>query len=76
MIKQDYYKGQDGKDLFDRFEDGLLTKEEYRGFMKGNVFKYTTRYLNKNGVEDLDKAITYLETLKKFETNRKNNGGQ
>ncbi len=67
MIKPDYYKGKDGKDLFDRFEDGLLTKEEVIGFYKGNIIKYVTRFENKNGVEDLDKAITYLNRLKDFE---------
>lgn len=67
MIKPDYYKGQDGKDLFDRFEDGLLTVDEVRGFYKGNVIKYVTRYQDKNGIEDLEKAQTYLERLKKFD---------
>lgn len=67
MIKPNYYKGKDGKDLFDRFEDGLLTKEEVIGFYKGNVIKYVTRFEQKNGIEDLDKAITYLNRLKEFE---------
>lgn len=67
MIKPDYYKGQDGKDLFDRFEDGLLTKEEVVGFYKGNIIKYVTCFEDKNGVEDLDKAMTYLNRLKDFE---------
>lgn len=68
MIKPNYYKGKDGKDLFDRFEDGLLTKEEVVGFYKGNIIKYVTRFEQKNGVEDLDKAITYLNRLKDFES--------
>ena len=62
-----YYRGADGKDLFDRFEAGLLTADEVRGFYKGNVFKYVTRYQAKNGTDDLDKAITYLQELKDFE---------
>lgn len=66
MIKPNYYAGQDGKDLFNRFEDGLLTHDEVVGFYKGNVIKYVTRFEQKNGVEDLDKAITYLERLKKL----------
>lgn len=37
MIRPGYYKGKDGKDLFDRFEEGLLTKEEVVGFYKGNI---------------------------------------
>ncbi len=66
MIKPDYYK-RGKKDLFDRFEDGLLTKEEFRGFLKGNVFKYIERYQQKNGTEDLEKAQTYLDRLEDFE---------
>lgn len=61
-----YYK-QNGKDLFGRFEDGLMPADEIRGFYKGNIFKYITRYQNKNGVEDLQKAKVYLEQLIKFE---------
>lgn len=34
------------------------------GFLEGNVIKYVTRYKHKNGVEDIDKAIHYLQILK------------
>lgn len=71
MIKPDYYRSGDGTDLFDKIEAGLLPEEQVRGFYKGNAFKYIVRYENKNGVEDIDKSITYLERLKKFETNLK-----
>lgn len=43
-MKPDYYKGTDGKDLFDRFEAGLLTVDQVRGFYTGNIVKYLTRY--------------------------------
>lgn len=66
-IKPGYY-ASNGKDLFDRFEEGLMLADEIRGFYKGNVFKYITRYHDKNGVEDLHKAKTYLERLIAFET--------
>lgn len=33
------------------------------GYLEGNVIKYVTRYKNKNGVEDLHKAMHYLEML-------------
>lgn len=65
-IKPDYYKSN-GKDLLDRFEEGLLTKDEVRGFYKGNIIKYTVRYKNKNGIEDLLKVKTYTQRLIKFE---------
>ena len=40
-----------------------LSKEQYEGFCRGNVLKYISRYPHKNGVEDLNKAKTYLEWL-------------
>ena len=64
MIRPGYYKG---KDLFDRFEEGLLTKEEVVGFYKGNIIKYVTRYQDKNGIKKIEKATTYLERLKEYE---------
>jgi len=33
------------------------------GYMEGNVIKYVCRHRNKNGREDLQKAIHYLEML-------------
>ena len=34
-------------------------------FFQGNFIKYVCRYLNKNGIEDLDKIIHYCELEKK-----------
>lgn len=67
-LKPDYYKGKDGRDLFDRFESGLLTPDEVVGFYKGNVIKYLTRFKEKNGLEDLRKARVYLTRLIGFES--------
>lgn len=66
-LRPAYYK-QNNHDLWWYLEQGLITKDEFIGFIKGNIFKYVTRYQNKNGVEDLQKAKTYLEELIKFET--------
>lgn len=66
-LRPKYYKGKDGKDLFSRFENGLLSKEQVRGFYLGNIIKYITRYRGKNGLEDLLKADTYLNRLIEFE---------
>ena len=35
--------------------------ENFMGFLIGNVIKYTYRYKDKNGVEDLKKARWYLD---------------
>lgn len=40
-----------------------LTKEQYQGYLYGNVLKYMWRWQDKNGLEDLRKAAKYLEWL-------------
>ena len=41
----------------------VLSKEEYEGYLRGNITKYLHRYKQKNGAEDLRKAQVYLEWL-------------
>lgn len=36
-------------------------------FLAGNAIKYITRYKDKNGAEDIRKAIHYLELLLEYE---------
>lgn len=40
-----------------------LTDEEFRGFCKGNVLKYTWREKHKGGDESLNKAAWYIKQL-------------
>lgn len=61
------YETGSGKQLFDVLEDDLLTPEEFRGFLKGNIYKYNHRYLQKNGIKDLEKAKVYQDRLINFE---------
>lgn len=61
------YTGEDGKDLIDRMEEGLINEEQTRGFLKGNILKYVTRYEGKGGMDDLIKANEYLTRLIAFE---------
>ena len=35
-------------------------------FLEGNVIKYVCRHANKNGIQDLNKAIHYLEMAKEL----------
>lgn len=67
IVKPNRYKGKDGKDLLQLFEESLLSDDEYKGFLKGNVYKYLKRYEHKNGKEDLEKATVYLNKLYDFE---------
>ena len=41
--------------------------ENNLGYLEGNVIKYVTRHRDKNGLEDIDKAIHYLEMIKERE---------
>ena len=41
----------------------FLPKEEYIGYLRGNIAKYLHRWRYKNGVEDLEKAQVYLGWL-------------
>jgi hypothetical protein len=45
----------------------MLGHDEFRGFLRGNIFKYMWRYKDKNGIEDLRKANWYLDRLIKTE---------
>ncbi len=38
------------------------------GFCEGNVVKYVTRWKDKNGIKDLEKAKHYLELLIELES--------
>ncbi len=40
-----------------------MTKEQFEGYLLGNILKYVSRYPHKNGIEDLRKAEWYLNKL-------------
>ena len=60
-----HYKG-DKMECIDAMA-AMLSHDEFRGFLRGNIFKYMWRYKDKNGIEDLRKANWYLDRLTKFE---------
>ena len=47
--------------------ESMLSKDEFIGFLRGNILKYQWRYKIKNGVEDLKKAQWYFDKLKELE---------
>ena len=59
-----YHKG--GIDVIG-FMETKVNKDEMRGFFRGNVLKYVTRFHEKNGVDDLRKAKYYLDRLIELE---------
>lgn len=54
----DYYKGADALQPFDVIDAWDLD------FYEGNVVKYLLRWRRKNKLEDLDKAVHYLQCVK------------
>jgi hypothetical protein len=48
-----------------------FTGAEYEGFLKGNALKYIMRYQSKNGVQDLKKAIDYINRIIAYYENKK-----
>lgn len=44
-----------------------LTPEQYRGYLKGQIFKYVWREGSKGGLESLKKGQWYLDQLIKFD---------
>lgn len=43
--------------------EAQLTAEEFQGYLRGNCVKYTWRWRNKGGLQDLKKAQWYLDRL-------------
>lgn len=43
--------------------ESWMSKEQFEGFLRGNVIKYMSRYDGKGGRLDLEKAKHYLDRL-------------
>lgn len=62
-----HYTLPSGRQLIELLQSDLLTRKEFIGFCKGNVYKYVSRYQSKNHREDLEKAQQYLKFLEGLE---------
>lgn len=63
-INPTYYKDK-SIETIDAIES-QLTKDEFIGYLKGQVWKYLSRHRQKNGLEDIKKAQWYLTKLEKI----------
>jgi len=43
--------------------ESSMSREEFQGYLKGNIEKYVWRYRYKNGAQDLAKARWYIDRL-------------
>ena len=65
-VDRPIHYGQGKIECIDYLED-FLTKEEYIGYLRGNIAKYLHRWRYKNGLEDLKKAEWYTSRLIKLQ---------
>lgn len=57
-----------------KFSEENFEDVENKGFFRGNILKYVTRYDRKNGLEDLMKAEFYLQKLIEMERAKNKRG--
>ena len=62
MVNQPKHYNSGKFETLDVIKDAL-TEEEFRGYIKGNILKYTIRERHKNQDEDLRKSLFYLNYL-------------
>ena len=46
--------------------EAVMTPDEFRGFLKGNIIKYSMRAGRKDGSDDAGKALHYMHKLAEF----------
>ena len=59
--KPEHYR-QGGLECIEAIQ-ASMSREEFQGYLKGNIEKYVWRYRYKNGIQDLHKARWYLDRL-------------
>ena len=65
MNDEPNYYDMNGFSPLRAMKNGLISTDEYIGFLKGNVIKYVVRAGHKDSpYEDIDKAIDYLLHLR------------
>lgn len=45
------------------YMEAIMSETQFTGYLWGNVIKYMSRWEDKGGVQDLEKAQHYLEKL-------------
>ena len=63
MVNHPPHYNKTSRECIDIIQDSL-TSEEFIGYLKGTIIKYTYRYPDKSGQEDMDKAIWFINKLK------------
>lgn len=61
--KPPHYTDQGPIECIDAIQSAM-SAEQFEGWLRGNVLKYLWRYPSKNKIEDLEKALFYLDKLR------------
>ena len=69
MVNSPPHYGQGTIECIKYIED-FLSKDEFVGYLRGNIAKYLHRWRYKNGLEDLKKAEWYLSKLIQVESKK------
>ena len=70
VIQISYYRDAGNDDLIAKWHKTAPNFEAFAFAMYTHVDKYVYRHLEKNGVQDLDKASEYIRRLKEYEEER------
>jgi hypothetical protein len=65
QVDGDHYKTMDMTPW--EVMESVLTTQEFIGFLKGNVIKYSMRAGKKDGTDDIAKARHYAQKLAEFQ---------
>lgn len=63
VLHPDHYQSKTGLEVIDVIEAFTYELEGVEAFDTGNVIKYILRWKKKNGLQDLKKAMWYLQNL-------------
>lgn len=61
QVGGDHYTRQDIQPW--EYMQAIMTRDQFEGFLLGNIIKYLSRYQEKGGKEDIRKADHYLDKL-------------
>ena len=61
-VEKPAHYNQSGVECIQAIE-ASMSKDQFCGYLKGNIIKYMWRYEDKNKIEDLKKAQWYLNKL-------------
>lgn len=63
-----YKKGE--VECIEAIKSAVVGKDGFAGYLVGNAIKYLWRYEDKNGVEDIQKGLWYINKLSQYEQSK------